>query len=99
MLGLSGKPVVLERHRADVSQLRMQPSAVVPEQPGDRFILGVASGIKALPMQALHLQGAQQRLATGIVPAVATSAHRTRDAVLLEHVPEGVAGVPPWSEW
>ena len=71
----------------------MQPGFVVPEQPGDGFILGVAPGHEALPVQALDLQRAEQRFTAGIVPAVATPAHRTRDAVLLEHVPEGATGV------
>ena len=66
----------------------MQPRFVVPEQPRDGFVLGLAPGHQALPVQALDLQRAEQRLAAGIVPAVATPAHRTRDAVLLEHVPE-----------
>jgi hypothetical protein len=43
----------------------MQPGFVVPEQPRDRFILGVAPGHKALPVQALDLQRAEQRLAAG----------------------------------
>ena len=34
----------------------MQPSFVVPEQPGNGFILGLAPGHKALAVQALDLQ-------------------------------------------
>ena len=34
----------------------MQPGFVVPEQPRDRFIRGVAQAHKALPVQALDLQ-------------------------------------------
>ena len=44
----------------------MQPRFVVPEQPGDGFILGVAPHHKPLPVQALNLQRAEQRLAAGI---------------------------------
>ena len=43
-------------------------------------------------MQPLDLQRPEQRLAAGVVPSVATPAHRGRDAVLLEHVAEVVAG-------
>ena len=71
----------------------MQPGFVVPEQPRDGFILGVAPAHEALAMQALDLQRAEQRFAAGIVPAVPTPAHRTRDAVLFEHIFEGAAGV------
>ena len=41
-----------------------------PEQPGDDFILGLAPGVEALPVQPLHLQRAEQRLAAGIVPTI-----------------------------
>ena len=44
----------------------MQPGFVVPEQPRDGFILGLALGHEALPVQALDLQRAKQRLAAGI---------------------------------
>jgi hypothetical protein len=44
----------------------VQPSPVVPEQPCNDFVLGVAPGHKALPVQALDLQGTEQRFATGI---------------------------------
>ena len=44
----------------------MQPGFVVPEQPGDGFILSLAPSHKALPVQALDLQRAEQRLAAGI---------------------------------
>ena len=66
MPGLSRKPDFLELHWADVSQRRMQRGFVVPEQPRNGFILGVAPGHEALPVQALDLQGAEQRLAAGI---------------------------------
>ena len=90
---MPGKPFAFELHRADISQRRVQPGFVVPKQPRDRFILGLAPGHEALPVQALDLERAEQRFAAGIVPAVATPAHRTRNAVLLEHIPEGATGV------
>ena len=71
----------------------MQPGFVVPKQPRNDFVLGLALGHEALPVQALDLQRAEQCLAAGIVPAVAMPAHRTRDAVILKYAPEGAAGV------
>ena len=65
-VGLPGKPFAFELHRADISQRSMQPGFVVPEQPGNGFILGVAPGHEALPVQALDLQRAEQCLAAGI---------------------------------
>ena len=44
----------------------MQSGFVVPEQPRNGFVLGLAPGHKALPVQALDLQRAEQRLAAGI---------------------------------
>ena len=43
----------------------MQPDFVVPEQPGDGFILSLAPRHEALPVQALDLQRTEQRLAAG----------------------------------
>ena len=84
---LPGKPFAFELHRAGVSQRRMQPGLVAPEQPRNGFVFGLTPGHEALPVQALDLQRAKQCLAAGIVPAVATPAHRACDAVLLEHAP------------
>ena len=71
----------------------MQARFVVPEQPGDGFILGLAPGHEALPVQALDLQRAEQCFAAGVIPKVATPAHRAQDAVLLECIPEKATGV------
>ncbi|MPM93486.1 hypothetical protein SDC9_140624 [bioreactor metagenome] len=90
---LIGKPVLLELNRADVAQRRVQSSAVIPEQPVDDFVLDLAPARKALAVQPLHLQRAEQRLAAGVIPAVALATHRAGDAVLPEHVPEVVARV------
>ena len=65
-LGLSRKPVLLESHRANIGQRRVQSRSVVPEQPFDGFVLGLAPCLEALPMQPLHLQRTEQRLATGV---------------------------------
>ena len=53
----------------------------------------MASGIEALPLQALHLQGAEQRLATGIVPTIGPPAHGVGNAVIPELLPEALTGV------
>ena len=50
----------------------MQARFVVAEQPSDCFIPGLAPGHEALPVQALDFQRAEQRLAAGIISAVAT---------------------------
>ena len=63
---LIGKPVLLELHRADIGQRRVQPSLVVPEQPVDDFVLGLTSGLEGLSMQPLDHQRPEQRLATGV---------------------------------
>ena len=44
----------------------MQPSFVVPEQPRNGFVLGLAPAHEALPLQAIDLQRAEQGLAAGI---------------------------------
>jgi hypothetical protein len=49
-------PVLFEPDWADVVQRRVQPSLVIPEEPGDGCILGLSDRCEALPMQPLHLQ-------------------------------------------
>ena len=44
----------------------MQPGFVVPEEPRDGLIFGLAPRHKALPVQALDLQRTKQRFAAGI---------------------------------
>ena len=53
----------------------------------------MAAGDEALTMQPLHLQRAEQRFAAGIVPAIATAAHRGGDAVFVEHASKVLTGV------
>jgi hypothetical protein len=53
--GLCRKPVFLELHRADIRQRRVHARLVVPEQPSDDFVLRLASGFEALPVEPLHL--------------------------------------------
>jgi hypothetical protein len=65
---------------------RVQPSEVVPEQPGDASISRVAPRIQALSMASFRLQRPQQRFAAGIDKTIFTPAHRWRGAVFLEHV-------------
>src|ERR1019366_723351 len=86
-------PVLLELDRAYVVQRRVHSCSVIPEQPGDGFILGLADGFKAPAMQSLYLQRTKQRLRAGVVPAVALAAHRRRNAMLFEYLAEVVAGV------
>ena len=93
MPGLSCQPVCVELRRADISKRRLQARFVVPEQPGDGFIPGLAPGREAFPVQALDLQGVEQCFAAGIIPTVSLAAHRAQDAVLLEYIPEGATGV------
>ena len=54
----------------------MQPRFVVPEQPRNDLILGMAPGRKALQVQALDLKRAEQRFTAGVVPTKSTPAHR-----------------------
>src|ERR1019366_7129015 len=86
-------PVLLELHRADVVQRRVHSCSVIPEQPGDGFILGLADGFKTLSMQSFHLQRTKQRLRAGVIPAVALAAHRWPNAMLFEYLTEVFAGV------
>src|SRR5664279_241240 len=86
-------PVLLELHRADVVQRRVHACSVIPEQPCDDFIRGLADGFKTLAVQPFHLQRTKQRLRAGVIPAVAFAAHRRRNAMLLEYLTEVVAGV------
>lgn len=90
---LIGKPVLLELHRADIGQPQRQSSAVVPEQPVDDFILGLAPAFEVFPVQPLDLLRPEQRLAASVIPAVAFATHRAGDAVLAKHMPEVVACV------
>src|ERR1017187_5998565 len=87
------RPVLLELHRADIVQRRVHSCSVIPEQPCDGFILGLADGFKTLAVQPLHLQRAEQRLRAGVVPAVSLAAHRWRNAMPLQYLTEVVAGV------
>ena len=80
-------------NRAGIAQRRVHACLVIPEQPGDGFILGLTDRFKALAVQPFHLQRAEQRLRAGVVPAVALAAHRRRDGILFEHLVEVVAGV------
>lgn len=75
-------PLLFELHRAGIAQCGVQTQVVVPEQPGNRLVLCVTSGNKALVVQALHLQQAEQRFAAGIVPEVAAAAHGAQPADL-----------------
>jgi hypothetical protein len=45
----------------------VQSSSVVPEHLGHDFVYGLTPGVEALPVQAFHLQRAEQRLAAGVV--------------------------------
>jgi hypothetical protein len=76
-------PVLLELHWADVVQRRVHSCSVIPEQPCDDFILGLADGCKTLAVQPFHLQRTKQRLRAGVIPAVALAAHRRPNAMLL----------------
>src|ERR1039457_151441 len=87
------RPALLELHWADVVQRRVHSCSVIPEQPRDGFILGLADGFKSLAVQPLHLQRAEQRLRAGVVPAVSFAAHRRPNAMLFEYLTEVVAGV------
>ena len=59
----------------------MQPGFVVPEQPGDGFILGVAPGHEALELELTPFHGHLMVKTEGV-----------RD----EQIPNGIrAGVPP----
>ena len=86
-------PFLFELHRTDVVQCRVQPCPVIPEQPVEGFVLGLAEGFEAHSMQPLDLEGAEQCLRAGVVPAVALAAHRGRDATLVERLVELVAGI------
>jgi len=86
-------PVLLELNRADVVQRRVHACLVIPEQPGEGFILGLADGLKAPAVQSLHLQRSEQRLTAGVDPAVALAAHRRRNGAPFEHLVEILAGV------
>src|ERR1035437_3720980 len=87
------RPVLLELHWAYVVQCRVHSCSVIPEQPGDGFILGLSDRFKALAVQSFHLQRTEQRLRAGVVPAVALAAHRWCNAMLFEYLTEVVAGV------
>jgi hypothetical protein len=45
-------------HRASVVQLRVQSRSVIPEQPVEDSILGLAKGFKVSAVQPFHLQKA-----------------------------------------
>src|ERR1035437_8162401 len=61
-------PVLLELHRADVVQRRVHSCSVIPEQPCEDFILGLADGCKTLAVQPSHFQRTKQRLRTAVIP-------------------------------
>ena len=73
---MSRKPVLLELHRADVGQRRVQSRSVVPEQPRDGFVLRLAPSLEALAVQSLYLQRPEQRLAAGVVQTISRELRR-----------------------
>ena len=75
MLGLIGKPVLLELHPADIGQRRMQPSSVKPKQPSNGLILGRTPSLEPLPVQPFHLQRSNQGLAASVMSELS---HRRR---------------------
>ena len=54
--------VLFKLHRAEVIQRRVQSCSVIPEQPIEDFILGLAKSFKVLAGQPFHLQGSEQAL-------------------------------------
>ena len=59
----------------------MSPLVVVETDPVDDLVLGLTTGFEAQIMEALDLQGAEQGLGHGVVPPIASWAHRTAHAV------------------
>src|ERR1700691_3556798 len=86
-------PVLLELDRTDVVQRRVQSCSVIPEQPGDGFILGLPDSVKMLAVQPFYLQRTEQRLRARIVPAVALAAHRCCDAAFFKRRAVLLAGI------
>src|ERR1017187_8732907 len=86
-------PVLLELDRADIVQRRVHSCSVIPKQPRDSFILRISDRLKTLTVQSSPLQRTKQRLGAGVVPTVAFTAHRWRNAMLFEYLTEVVAGV------
>src|SRR3954469_15076021 len=86
-------PLSLVLHRAQVVQRGMQPFPVVPTQPVQHFVFGLLPSLKALPVQAFHFERSEQRLAAGVIPAVAFPAHRRLDPILPQQVLERLSGL------
>ena len=72
---LGRDPALLERHRADVAQRRVQSFVVVEIEPVRHFVHGLAPSGKPPSVQPADLQAAPQELGGRIVPAVALAAH------------------------
>lgn len=72
---------------------QVQALLVVPQQPVHNLVLGGASGFEFQAMQALHFKRTKHDLAARVIPAVAASAHGTRDTLNQEGISEVETGV------
>ncbi len=72
---------MLELHRADVIERRMQPAMIIEAHPVNHLVHRRAAGGEAHSVQACHLQRTPQAFGGRVVPAVALAAHRGAHAV------------------
>jgi len=66
---------------------------VIPEQPREDFILGLADGCETLAVETFYFQRSKQSLAGRVIPAVALAAHGSGDAALQKQAAELTAGI------
>src|ERR1019366_2776570 len=76
--GQSTFPFVFKFNRAGIAQCRVHACLVIPEQPGDGFILSLTDRFKALAVQPFHLQRAEQRLRAGVDAPMSRVLSRSR---------------------
>ena len=75
-------PWLFELHWADVFQRRVQLCPVIPEQPVEGCVFGLADGLEVLSVQPFDLEGGEQGFRAGVIPAVALATHRGLDGRL-----------------
>jgi hypothetical protein len=85
---------------AEIVQCGVTTAGVVPtlDPVEDRLVSGGPGGPGAA-VEQLGLDGREERLGDGVVPAMTAPAERESDSVLVGQTPVLDAGVMPLSEW
>lgn len=85
--------LLFELSWTEIAECGVHPGSVVPEQPVERGVLGLPVAVECHAMQPFYLQGSEQRLRAGVVPAVAFSTHGSFYSMPGEKIGVAMAGI------